>query len=73
MLKEIKGRQCLICRPMFKDADRLTFGLGFVGISFEVIVLHCVEVCIYIQLQMMEKRREKSQYFGKITREMWAV
>lgn len=47
--RSVKGNQCLICRPLFKDADRLTFGLGFVGISFEVIVLHCVEVCFYIQ------------------------
>lgn len=57
VLKQIKGRQCLIRRPLFRDADRLTFGLGLVGISFEPIVLHCVEVCIYIQKHMMEKKQ----------------
>lgn len=33
VFKEIKGRQHLGYRPLFRDADRLTFGVGLIGIS----------------------------------------
>lgn len=49
MFKEIKGRQSPAYGPLFRDADRLTFGVGLIGISFAAIVLHCADIFIYIQ------------------------
>lgn len=55
VFKEIKGRQYLGYRALFRDADRLTFGAGLIGIS-----LH-VALCRRLHLYSVADDREGTQ------------
>ena len=54
----------MLCRTLFRDADRLTFGVCPIDISCAAIVLHCADICIHI-LSKNKQKKKKKQASGK--------